>query len=435
MNRKIKVILILVFAIISFININSILYSQYKQGESLDRIVAIVGNDIIMLSDIQGHLAMLSQQDPNLDVNDSKIYKKVLDALINEKLVVAKAIEDSVVVSDDEINQRWDYQLQRFVQYYGSEKRIEDIYGMSIAKIKAEYKDEIKKQLLAEKIRAEKFGEIKVTPREVEEFFQNYKDSLPMIPSSIEIFHIVKYVEVDKKSKEDVYELANRVRDSIINGGDFTDFAKRYSADKGSASSGGDLGWFSKGKLFREFEQAAFSIRVGEISKPVETPFGFHLIETLNRNKDSVMTRHILFKFGQSDEDKESAKKFLLEIKNRVTNGESFLELARKYSEEKETQSFGGLLGKFPLNQIPASLKEIADKLKIGECSDPIIYTTNPKTAFHIIYKDNFRGEHTASLKDDYPELEKLAIAYKQNNLYMEWIENLKKTMYWEIKD
>jgi len=410
-------------------------YSQLKEGQTVDKIIAVVGNEIIMMSDLNSQLAIFAQQDPSIDMNDKELRKKVLDAMINEKLVVTKAIEDSIVATDEEIKQRWDYQLQNLVKHYGSEKRIEDIYGMSISRMEYEYKDDIRKQILAEKIRQQKFGEIKANPEEVDAFYKKFRDSLPAVPTQIELAHIVKFVTANKKVKEEIFELAKKVRDSIIKGGDFAEFAKRYSQDPGTAAAGGDLGWFEKGKLFPEFEKEAFDISIGQISQPVETPFGYHIIQTINKNKDSVLTRHILFKFGQSDDDKEKAKKELAELKERIIKGEKFDELAKKYSEEKETQGFGGTLGKFPINQIPASLKEIIDVIPNGGISEPLLYTSEPKVSFHIIYKKRIVPEHKPTIEEDYKELEQYASSEKQKKLYIDWVEDLRKTMYWEIKE
>lgn len=408
--------------------------AQTSQGEVLDRIVAIVGNEIIMHSDVQGYIAQFSMQDPTFDSKDPDVYQKVLDALINEKLVITKAIEDSITVTDDEITQRWDFQIQRLVQRYGSEKRIEDIYGISIARMKREFFEDIRKQLLSEKIKAKQFSEVKVTPREVREFFEKYKDSIPKIPAQVELYHIVKNVKPNLSSKEEIFLLARSVRDSILRGGDFADFAKRYSGDPGTANAGGELGWTSRGRFFREFEEAAFSLQKGAISQPVETPFGLHIIQTLDRVRDSIRTRHILFRFGQTAEDTEAAKELLSDLRKKAIEGEDFEELARRFSDERETQAFGGLLGKFPIDQIPANLKGVIDNIEVGGISEPLLYSSEPRRSFHIIFKKRFIPEHDANLEEDLKQIEQMAIAYKQTSLYNDWIEKLRKEMYWEIK-
>jgi peptidyl-prolyl cis-trans isomerase SurA len=408
--------------------------AQVKQGEVADKIIAVVGNDVITQSDLYAYLAQMASQDPKAKIDDPLLKERILTMLINEKLMIAKAIEDSLSASDEEVETRWDYQVKRFVERYGSEKRIEDIFGMSLAQMKSEYKDDIRKQIIAEKMKNKLFADIKLPRSEVIDFYNNYKDSLPMAPASIELFHIVKNVESDRKSKEDIYELAKSVRDSILKGGNFADFAKRYSGDPGTASIGGELGWVEKGKFVKEFEQAAFSQQKGALSMPVETPFGFHLIETLDKGKDSAKTRHILFRFGQSQKDVDFVTNLLKDIKSKISDSLTFEELAKRYSDETETKGFGGFIGQFPLEQLPPNIKDAIAKMKDGEVSDPIIYSMDPKKVFHIIYRKRTIPEHKPTIKDDFKQIEMMATNFKQNKIYTEWMEKIRKEMYWEIK-
>ena len=295
------------FIILSGLTIfSSKAYCQVAEGEVIDKIIAIVGNEVIMMSELNSQILLFAGQDPTLKPDDPETKRKVLEALINEKLVITKAIEDSIQVTDDEIKQQWEYQLSEFVKYYGSVKRIEDIYGMSIDRIQYEFRDEIRKHILSQKIKQVKFSEMKVTQREVDEFYAKYIDSLPNVPAQVELYHIVKYIEPKQTEKKSIYDLAMRVRDTLLKGGNFGDFAKRYSGDPGTMGSGGELGWFQKGKLFPEFEKAAQELEINQISLPVETPFGYHLIQTLAKTNDSLNTRHILFKFGETDDDKST---------------------------------------------------------------------------------------------------------------------------------
>jgi peptidyl-prolyl cis-trans isomerase SurA len=421
------------FIITTFFNIAA--QENIKEGMVMDKIVAIVGDEIIMKSDIDGKIAILKQENPNIDPNNPDIREKVLKNTIDEYLVIAKAIEDSIVVTDEEINSEWDKLKNELIQYYGSVNRIEDIYGMSFTRLQYDYRDIIRKQLLGQKIQQEKFANVKTKPMEVEEFYNMYKDSLPMIPEQFELNHIVKYINASKNAKEEVYELAKKVRDSIINGGLFSDFAKRYSEDPGTAMDGGELGWFEKGKLFPEFEKVAFELIPGKTSMPVETPFGFHIIQTLDKNKDSVLTRHILFRIGQTESDKEITKQFLLDLKDSIENGCNFEEFARKYSDETETKGFGGSLGTFTKDQLPINFKNEALELNVGEVSDPLPYNVSPsKPAFHIIYKKNQIPEHFPDLEKDYKILEQKALSFKRTQIYEEWITQLRNELYWEIK-
>lgn len=409
-------------------------FSQ-TEGEPVDRIIAIVGDEIIMLSDVKSQAYLFAQQNPKYKPDDPELHKFILEQMINERLILTKAKEDSITVTDEEIDQRWEFQLKALIQYYGSEKRIEDLYGMSIARIKIEFRDEIRKSILIEKMKEKKFGNVTVSSREVQEFFENHKDSLPIVPEQVELYHIVKNLETPQNIRSAKYNQALKVRDSILETGDFETFAKRYSDDFSTASSGGELGWVSRGFLFPEFEQVAFALQIKEISPPVETPLGFHLIQLLNKTKDSILVRHILFKITPTSEEIEKAKKFLDSLRQLFYGGKKFEELANQFSDEIETRGAGGYLGKFTLEQIPSNLKSILDSLKEGEVSEPVLYKTHPQESYHIIYKKRIIPTHIPDLTDDYKELEQLAISFKQNNLYKEWVGELRKTIYWEIKN
>lgn len=431
--RDLKIYSIILILTYILITAKNSAFSQITSGQSLDKIIAIVGDEIIMESDLNSALMILTYQNPRLNPKDPSLRKQVLDNLINTKLMIAKAIQDSITVSDEEVNQYLDFWISEEVRRYGSEKRLEDVYGISITRLKLEYRDEVQKRLLAQKLQQQKFANVTVTPKEVEEFFEKYKDSIPEIPDQVELYHIVKEVEAITSSKSDIFDLAKRVRDSIIAGGDFADFARRYSADPGTRNEGGNLGWFERGKLYPEYEKAAFNLQIGEISLPVETPFGFHIIQTLDKKKDAVLTRHILFQIGLSNEDIERTKKFLSDLAERVKAGENFEELAKKYSDDKETKGFGGFLGKINVSDITSA--EIVN-LPVGGITPPMLYKTEgAKTSYHIVYKKRFIPKHTPKLPDDYKQIEKIALFFKQEKLFQEWIEKLKQEIYWVIKE
>ena len=428
-------ILLIVFLVITLLAA-TLTEAQPIDGQSADKIVAIVGKEIILESDIQANIAILAQQSKQFDPKDAAVRKKVLDGLINERLVITKAIEDSITASDEEITQQLDYTLQGLVQSYGSEKRIEELYGMSIAKIRKDYREEIRKRILWEKIRQQKFSGIKSSAREVNEFFIQYKDSIPPVPLQAELSHIVKYVQASVSQKDETLKLAQKVRDSILQGGNFGEFAKRYSGDVGSGAVGGDLGWIDKGKLVPEYEKVAFVLAAEETSQPIETPFGYHIIQTIEKRKDAIHTRHILFKIGRSTDDNERTKNELLKLKERVEKGEKFEDLAKQYSEEKETQGFGGSMGDVELTRLPEELKSIIEKLPDGGVTEPLPYMSDPtKPAFHILQRKAMIPEHKPTLDKDFKKIEQIASAYKQNKEFEEWVQVLRKSLYWEVKE
>lgn len=401
------------------------LYAQ--QSQVLDKIIATVGREIVLQSDIEGRIAMFLQQNPKVNPSDPELRKQVLESLINERLMVTKAVEDSIAVMDEEINQSLDFMMQNLMQTYGSEKRVEDLYGMSVSRIRKNYREEVRKQLLVERLQQQKFMGVKCTNREVEDFYNQYRDSIRAIPASVELAHIVKHIKPSADAKEEVKRLALKIRDSILKGVDFAELAKRHSGDPGSASTGGDLGWVDKGKFVAEYERAAYDLQSGETSQPIESPFGFHIIQTIEKRKDASHTRHILLKLGGSADDKNRVEKILADLKERVEKNESFEELAKQYSDEKETQGFGGSMGVIELNRLPADLKSIVETLPEGGVSQPLPYMADPtKPSLHIILKKKNIAEHSPSLSSDFKKIEQMALQQKQAKLMDSFLKELR---------
>lgn len=413
----------------------SILTLRGRAQDSMEGIVAIVGREIVLKSDVDGQMEIMAQRDPKVSRKDPALRQAVLDQLINERLIMTKAIEDSVEVTEDEITQRMEYQLQSLIQQFGSEKRIEDMYGMSMARIRREFRDEIRKRLLVEKMQQKQFADIKVTRADVEGFYERYRDSLPSIPERVDLYHIVKYVKPSAEKNKEAEALALRIRDSIVKGGSFSEFARRHSADPMSAANGGDLGTVEKGKFVPSFEAAAFALSPNEISAPVESPFGWHVIQLISKTSTTMTTRHILIRVSQSEADRDSAKAQLLRMKQAVELGDSFEKIAREYSDERETQGFGGAMGQIELSRLPEDMRSAINALKDGSVSDPMPYAADPtKPGYHILYRKRLIPAHKPSVDDDYKQLEQMASFEKKQRLEQEWILKLRRELYWEVK-
>lgn len=398
-----------------------------QKSQVLDKIIATIGREIVLQSDIEGRMAMFLQQNPKVNPADPELRKQVLESLINERLMVTKAVEDSIAILDEEINQSLDFMMQNLIQTYGSEKRVEDLYGMSISRIRKNYREEVRKQLLVERLQQQRFMGVKCTNREVEDFYTQYRDSIRVIPASVELAHIVKHIKPSADAKEEVKRLALKIRDSIVKGIDFAELAKRHSDDPGSASTGGDLGWVDKGKFVAEYERAAYDLQPGETSQPIESPFGFHIIQTIEKRKDASHTRHILLKLGGSADDKSRVEKILNDLKERIEKGESFEEMAKQYSDEKETQGFGGSMGVIELNRLPADLKSIVENLSEGGVSKPLPYMADPtKPSLHIILKKKNIAEHAPSLNSDFKKIEQMAVQQKQAKMMESFLKELR---------
>jgi peptidyl-prolyl cis-trans isomerase SurA len=229
-----------------------IFISKIYSQNVLDKIVAVVDNEIILQSelDFQTNLLALQQR---IDPSKPDIKKQILNQMIEEKLLYAKAKLDSITVTDDEVSRQVNYRIDMFVQQYGSKEKVEQVYGMSIEKIKRELRDDVRKYLMAETLKQKKFGSVDITRREVEEFFNDYKDSLGLIPEKFKIAHIFINPKAGEEVKLQAKQRALAILDSIRAGKDFAEMAKKYSDDPGSAAQGGDLGFTKRGTLVPEY--------------------------------------------------------------------------------------------------------------------------------------------------------------------------------------
>jgi peptidyl-prolyl cis-trans isomerase SurA len=403
--------------------------------EVLDKIVAVVDNEIITESELDFQTNLLASR-YGVSPDSPELRKQTLNSMIEEKLAYAQANIDSITVTDDEVEKRIDYQINLFIQQYGSKERVEQVYGMSIEKIKHELRDDVRKNLMVQKLREKNFGNIEATRRDVEEFFNKFKDSLGVIPEKVKIAHIYRSPRTSKETKEKARKFAQAILDSIKNGADFAEMAKKYSEDPGSAKEGGDLGFVKRGVFYPEFEAAAFALKPGEISDVVESPVGFHIIQLLEKRGESIHARHILIKI-KADEDADlKTIDFLTAIRDSIINGDStFAYYAKKYSEDEDSAPFGGELGTFYLNQLDKSILDIVSGLKVGEISFPKRYQySGSKYGYHIVYLEERVPQHAPDLDKDYADIKKLADEYKRQQKYQAWIEDLKSKIYYDIR-
>jgi peptidyl-prolyl cis-trans isomerase SurA len=356
--------------------------------------------------------------------------------MIEEKLAYAQANIDSIIISDEEVNSRIDYQIDYLRQQYGSREKIEQMYGMTIEKIRRELNDDVRKSLMIQRLQEKNFGFVEVSRKEVEEFYQEYRDSIGVIPEKVTISHIYRNPRQSESLKAKYRQKAESILDSIKNGIDFGELAQRHSEDPGSAAQGGDLGFVKRGVFFPEFESAAFALNEGELSGVVESPVGYHIIQLMSKRGETIHTRHILVKIGSDEQSEYAVIDFLNDVRDSVVrNNADFKTMAKKYSEDKETSVFGGELGTFYLNQLDKNLLDIVSKLKQGEISYPrrIEYGID-SYGYHIVYLQERVPQHTADLEKDYTEIKKLAEDYKKQKLYSRWIESLKDKIYWEVR-
>jgi peptidyl-prolyl cis-trans isomerase SurA len=437
--KFIKLNFILLYLFLSF---NLISFAQ-KEGKLLDQIVAVIGNQIIKQSDINSQLQQIQNQLKEQGDTTKISPCEILEDLVFEKLMLDQAQKDSIVVSEAQVEAELDRRIRFFVLQIGSEKKLEEYYGKSINSIKDEFRTSIKNQLLTQQMQQKISGNVTVTPAEVKAFYNRFPiDSLPFVNAEVEIGQIVIEPTISKEAKAAAKEKLNTLRERILKGENFSTLAVLYSEDPGSARKGGELGLVPRGTFVPEFEAAAYNLKQGEVSKIIETEFGYHILQLIERRGEQINVRHILItpKLDGSD---------LLRAKNKIdsvyailkADTLSFAEVAMRYSDDKATKDNGGLIinpqtntTRFEMNQIDPSLFFVIDKLKVGEYSEPQIFQTQGgKQAYRILYLKTRTEPHRANLKDDYQRLQEAALAFKQNEITRKWISKKLQTTYLRI--
>jgi peptidyl-prolyl cis-trans isomerase SurA len=398
----------------------------------IDRIVAVVDKEIITESELNEQVAFYAYQ-RKLDPKSPELKQQMLDEMITQKLILAQAIIDSIQVSDDEVTQMLDQQIQNLVRQLGSEKAVEDAYGKPINRIKREYRDEMRKKLLVQRAQQMHQGSLQVSARDVEEFYATYKDSLTLVPETYALSHIYIVPKPDTLQDVEASKKARAVLDSIRAGADFATLAKGYSADA-TASGGGDLGWWKRGDFDRNFEEAVFNLKENQVSDVVKTQYGYHIIQLLGRRGESVHARHILFRIEKSAASDSTAVDQLRALRARALKGEPFSELAKKYSEDDQTKPLGGDLGEVSVKDLTAEFSEEIKNLKEGEISQPTRIVVGNSYGYQIVLVRKRVAEHMPTLQNDYRQLERVALLVKQNRSNNEWLQELKKNIYLSIR-
>ena len=410
-----------------------------QSGVVVDEIIGRVDDYIVLRSELESTYLDILSRGERISGNTKCA---VLKDLITTKLLVAKAEIDSVLVDDSQVDQELNSRMALIINQIGSEEEIERYYNKTIAEFKRELFDDIKEQLVARKMRQEVLNEIEVSPEEVKEFYDGIpRDSLPYFSTQVKVSQIVKSPEVGREQKEKVRNELISIRDRILNGESFEILATLYSQDPGSAQNGGNLGFVGRGAFQPEFEAEVFRLKPGEISMPIETQFGYHIIQLIEKRGNLFNSRHILLQPDFSDEDVAKTIKFLDSLKEvAYSDSVTFEELAREYSDDKFTSSFGGYFtdamgGENVLvEELDPVIFFTIDTMDVGDISVPFESRTDDgKLAYKLIYYKEKIPPHLGNLESDYQRFRTFSLNKKQNEELNEWFEDAKKEVFIKI--
>lgn len=419
------------------------LRSLTAQPQVIDRIIAVVGKNMILESDVEAQYLQYRMQGM-IEGSAASVKCQLLENMLFEKLLQNQAELDSVEVTDSEVEQSMDERLRYFISQFGSQEKLEEFYQKTIVEIKAEFRELIRNQLMVKKIQEQITENVFVTPSEVKEFYRSIpKDSIPLINAKVEMAHIVRTPPISMEQKVIIKEKLRDLRRRVVNGENFATLAILYSEDPGSAAKGGEIGFYGRGELYPEYEAVAFKLEEGEISEIIETRAGFHIVQLIERKGDYVNTRHILLMTKASPLDLEAARVELDSVYNLIQNGEiSWDDAVKKFSDDPGRNNGGMIVNpytgatKFEMDNLEPQLSFAINRLEAGQISRAIPTKTDEgKEAFHLVKLINRTEPHRANLEDDYDFIQELALQQKQQKKLEEWVSHNVGNAYIMIND
>lgn len=433
MIRKIFIVLLLLAP----------LTTLQSQNTVIDKIIAIVGSEPILYSDLETqYIQYLMQQGRVFD--DPEIRCALLEELMIQKLMLNKAIADSIIIADRQVIANIENKMNYYIMQMGSKEEFEEYYGKTVEEFKAEFFDITKEQMMIERVQHSLTEDISVTPAQVRRFFRDIpKDSLPMIPAEYEIGHIVKIPDVRPEEQERIIGQLNNLKQRVIDGEDFGILARINSKDPGTASKGGLLS-FGRGVMDPAFEAAAFALKNPEdISDVVKSSFGYHIIKLVRRSGDYITVRHILMIPEAHPADLRKAEKDLNNIKALIEMDTiSFEDAALKFSDHPSARNAGRMINPrtgsavFTKETLDPAIAHVVDRLDEGQLSKPVIMITDDgRKAFRIIYLFRKVESHIIDLEQDYDKVRNFALQAEKMNALDKWISNKIETTYIKLLD
>ncbi len=427
--------------------------AQNRQPQVVDKVVAVVGKNIILQSDIENQYIQYRLQGM-AEGTAKEVRAHILEELLLQKLMLNQAEMDSITVTDEQVDAELSRRIQSLVSRYGSQEKMESLFGKTMSEIKEEVRQATKDNMLQEQVQAKIMENVVVTPQEVKDFYNSIpKDSLPAIQPNYEIVQIVKRPPVSIDEKLQVKDRLYQIRKRILDGeSSFATMAVLYSEDPVSARQGGELGFTGKGVWVPEFENVAFNLRDGEISDVIESEHGFHIIQLIERRGETVNCRHILLTAKVPVEALEKAQLQLDSVAQLIRNGDmTFEDACKKYSDD-DSKSNGGYLSNVATGGNWLSLQDMKDyedyypeyknlafvvsRLEVGQVSDALPMTTNENNdAFRLVMVKRKTEAHQANLKEDYSLIQNWALGQKRQQAIGKWVANKAAKAYIRLDD
>ncbi len=419
------VIILLLFPILLFA----------QDQKVIDRVVAVVDDEIILDSEVfqyvQFAVGTQSAMDRLSEAEIDTLKERVLRDLIDQKILLAKAKLDSLTVPPKDVDKELDTRVKSLVDQAGGQDKLEEYYGMPLAKIKRQFRVLVEEGMLIEQVKQKKMATVSVSNSDVKSFWETYKDSIPELKDGVRIAHILLQDEVSEISKSAAMARADSARQAILDGKiTFEDFAKQYSDDPGSAENGGKLGQTNRGDLVPEYEAVAYELKPGEISKPVMSAFGVHIIRLNERVGEKINSNHILFRIEPAEGDRKLTEARADSILTALKGGADLAALSLLYSKDAKTAGKSGDLGWFSPQEMPPDFAGAVRDKKKGEFAEPV------RTVFgvHVLCVTDRVYARKITLDEDYDRIQRMALAKKQDEEMKKWVQELAGETYVERK-
>ena len=411
----------------------------------IDHVIATVGGELLLLSELEEQLSLARSQSGAKMPPDARC--QILEQLLTAKLLVNQAKLDSLEVTDDQVESQLNLRFDRILSMMnGDVQQFEEYYGQTVTEVKSQFRDDLKSQMLADEMRRKVVAEARITPNEVKEFFETIpKDSLPYFNSEVELRELVYKPKINAQARQAALDQINEIRKALVEeGADFATIARKQSADPGSGRQGGQLGWAPRGTFVPEFEAAAYRLEIDELSEVVESPFGFHLIQLLERRGNRVRTRHILIKPAIEEADLRLAEQFLDSVRLLIVEDSLLFREAVKRFGDDEEQSYanGGRLENpatgntfYEIGDLEPVTFFAIDSMAVGEVSGPVKYEQpgTGEVVYRIFQLDSRSKPHRASLTTDYDKIRSAAIESRKSEILGEWLERTISNTYINI--
>lgn len=435
-----KITLLIILLSLTFVTA----FSQIDSMEVVDKIIARVGDEIILQSEIEAQYLQMRQQKMTGGMENPRCV--ILENMLMHKMLINQADIDSIYVTSDEVESELTMRLQTFTEQAGGEEQLENYLGKSIFEIKSDMQKTLKEQMRASRVQMTLTEDVEITPSEVNIFYENLDtDSVPIVDETIEIQKITIKPILSKSEEQKNTDKMLAWKQQIENGEkQFETIALVYSNDESSAGNGGQLPFMARGELVPEYAAAAFKLKKGEISGVVKTDFGFHLIRLDERKGERIKTSHILITPKTSGKARENAEKKLDSIRTLILlDTISFDDAALKFSDDEDTKKNNGLVfnpqtgsTRIEVSMLPRNIKQELDKVKEGEITKVLTERDNLGNVIYTIYRVNSRTKsHLANVGTDYQLIYNMALNAKKQEIIDDWITEKQKTTYIKIDD